>query len=93
MKGDNNMNINPRFSGILMSFIIAFGMSFIMSFVMVAVNIGFSEEFIITWIRAWIIGLSVGFPSAAVIVPLARKAVLYLTSGRNETTCENSDKL
>ena len=80
------MNINQKYSGILMSFIIASGMSFVMSFVMVAVNIGFSEAFINTWIRAWIIGLSVGFPSAAIIVPLARKAVLHLTSGRRETT-------
>jgi hypothetical protein len=92
MKVDNTMNINPRYSGILMSFIIAFGMSFVMSFVMVAVNIGFSEEFIITWTRAWIIGLAVGFPSATLIVPLARKAVLNLTSGRKETTCEGIDK-
>ena len=74
------MKINQRFSGILMSFMVAFGMSLVMSFVMVAANLGFSEKFLTTWFRAWIIGLSVGFPTAAVLVPAARRVVLYLTS-------------
>jgi hypothetical protein len=73
------MKLNPKFSGILMSLMIAFVMSLVMSFVMVVVNLGFSEKFFITWLRAWLIGLSVGFPTAAVIVPLARRVVLYLT--------------
>jgi hypothetical protein len=74
------MKTSPRFAGILMSFIVAFGMSLVMSFVMVVVNLGFSEEFLITWLRAWIIGLSVGFPAAAIIVPYARYLVQYITS-------------
>jgi hypothetical protein len=44
------------------------------------VNLGFSEEFLITWLRAWIIGLSVGFPTAAIIVPFARKLAICITS-------------
>jgi len=74
------MKINPKFSGILVSSIVAFGMSFVMSFVMVLGNLGFPEEFLITWLRAWIIGLLVGFPTAATIVPFARKLAIYLTS-------------
>jgi hypothetical protein len=73
------MKLNPKFTGILMSLMIAFGMSLVMSFVMVLVNLGFSEEFLITWLRAWIIGLSVGFPTAVMIVPFARKIAMYLT--------------
>jgi hypothetical protein len=79
-KGGARMKLNPKFTGILMSFMIAFVMSLVMSFVMVVVNLGFSEEFLITWFRAWIIGLSVGFPTAAIIVPLARNFAIYLTS-------------
>ena len=84
------MKMDPKYSGILMSFIIASGMSFVMSLVMVAVNMGFSEEFIMTWIRAWGVGLAVGFPSAAVIVPLARRAVFYLTSGCRQTAGQDA---
>lgn len=63
-----------------MSFMIAFGMSLVMSFFMVVANLGFSEGFLIIWLRAWITGLSVGFPAAAVLVPAARRFVVYLTS-------------
>jgi biotin carboxylase len=79
-KENRFMKINPRFSGILMSFMVAFGMSLVMSFVMVAANLGFSEKFLSTWVRAWLIGLAVGFPAAAVLVPAARRVVSYLTS-------------
>lgn len=79
-KGDVFVKISPRFAGILTSFIVAFGMSFVMSFVMVVVNLGFSEEFLMSWLRAWITGLSVGFPTAAIVVPFARRVIMDLTS-------------
>ena len=59
---------------------VAFGMSPVMSFVMVLMNLGFSEEFLTTWLRAWIVGLSVGFPTVAIIVPFERRIAIYLTS-------------
>jgi hypothetical protein len=78
--GNMVMKIRPKLAGILVSFMVALGMSLVMSFVMVLVNLGFSEEFLVTWLRAWIIGLSVGFPTAAIIVPFARRIAIYLTS-------------
>jgi hypothetical protein len=79
-KGDAAMKLNPKFSGILMSLMIAFVMSLVMSFVMVVVNLGFTDEFFITWLCAWLTSLSVGFPTAAIIVPFARRLAIYLIS-------------
>lgn len=73
------MVINPKFEGPLMGIIIASGMGFVMSFVMVAVNVGFTDSFLIIWLRAWFVGFLVGFPTAAILVPFARKIVLRLT--------------
>ena len=70
------MRIHPRLAGLVMSFIITLGMSLVMSFTMVAINVGFSEHFLYAWLRSWLVGLIVGFPTAAVIVPLARKVVI-----------------
>ena len=73
------MKINPKFTGVFMSLIIALGMSFVISFAMTAINIGFTNLFLFAWLGSWLIGLLVGFPTAALIVPLARKIVTHLT--------------
>jgi hypothetical protein len=43
---------------------------------MTAINVGFTEYFLFAWLRSWLVGLLVGFPTAAVIVPLAQKVVI-----------------
>jgi hypothetical protein len=70
------MRIHPRLTGTVMSFIITLGMSLVMSFTMTAINVGFTEYFLYAWLRSWLVGLLVGFPTAAVIVPLAQKVVI-----------------
>ncbi|MGD9238680.1 MAG: DUF2798 domain-containing protein [Desulfobacterales bacterium] len=70
------MHIHPRLTGHVMSFIITIGMSLVMSFTMTAINVGFAEYFLYAWLRSWLVGLLVGFPTAAVIVPLAQKVVI-----------------
>ena len=70
------MRIHPRLTGTVMSFIITLGMSLVMSFTMTAINVGFAEYFLYAWLRSWLVGLLVGFPTAAVIVPLAQKVVI-----------------
>ena len=44
-----------------------------MSFAMLALNVGFIEGFFQVWMKGWGIGFVVGFPAAAVIVPVARQ--------------------
>ena len=73
------MLISPKFEGPLMGLIIALGMGCVMSFVMVAMNVGFSDSFLLIWFRAWFVGFLVGFPTATLLVPLARKIVLRIT--------------
>ena len=70
------MRIHPRLTGVVMSFIITLGMSLVMSITMTAINVGFTEYFLYAWLRSWLVGLLVGFPTAAVIVPLAQKVVI-----------------
>ena len=78
------MPISPKFEGPLMGIIIALGMGCVMSFVMVAFNVGFTESFLFIWLRAWFIGFLVGFPTAALLVPFARKRVLRVKGNKRE---------
>jgi len=78
------MSISPKFEGPLMGMIIALGMGCVMSFVMIAMNVGFTESFLLIWFRAWFVGFLVGFPTAALLVPLARKIVLRVTGQKIE---------
>jgi hypothetical protein len=64
----------------MLTFILAAGMSLVMSFVMTAMNVGFSEFFLSAWLRRWGFGFLIGFPTAALIVPFARRIVARLTT-------------
>ena len=78
------MSISPKFEGPLMGMIIALGMACVMSFVMIAINMGFTDSFLFIWLRAWFVGFLVGIPTAALVVPLARKIVLRVTGQKIE---------
>jgi len=78
------LKISPRFTETLLGFFIAMGMSFVMSFAMTATNIGFTDLFIFAWLRGWFIGLLVGFPATAIIVPASRRLVQRLVDTEPE---------
>ena len=48
-------------------------MSFFMSFFMIVVNVGFSKDFMVAWMSSTAIGVLIGFPIAAVAVPLIQR--------------------
>lgn len=72
--------VSQKVYGIIFSLMISLVMSFFMSFFMLVVNVGFAEDFIIAWMGSTAIGLIIGFPIAAIAVPLIQKALQkYLT--------------
>lgn len=71
--------IHPKYAGLLMSLIISFGMSLVMSFSMMAINVGFIENFGMLWMKAWATSFPVAFPTASLMVPMARKLVVKIT--------------
>ena len=51
-----------------------------MSFTMLLINIGIVDNFIFLWLKAWLVSVTVAFPSAILIVPVAQKLASELTS-------------
>lgn len=51
-----------------------------MSLTMLIFNLGFMDNFFKTWLKAWGLGFLVGFPAATLLVPLAQKVTIRLTS-------------
>lgn len=43
-----------------------------MSFFMIIVNVGFTDEFFVAWMGSTLLGLVIGFPIAAIAVPLVQ---------------------
>ncbi|WP_299121463.1 DUF2798 domain-containing protein [uncultured Tenacibaculum sp.] len=68
--------ISQKVYGIIFSLIISFIMSLFMSFFMILINVGFIESFFMAWMGNTAIGLVIGFPIAAIAVPLIRKTLL-----------------
>ncbi|MCF2859460.1 DUF2798 domain-containing protein [Pseudoalteromonas sp. SMS1] len=67
----------PRFNSkrknLLVALFASVGMSFVMSFTMLLVNIGIVDNFILLWLKAWLVSVTIAFPSAILIVPVAQK--------------------
>ncbi|MCG8574250.1 MAG: DUF2798 domain-containing protein, partial [Flavobacteriales bacterium] len=62
--------VSGKVYGIIFSLLISLVMSFFMSFFMIWVNVGFTDEFIVAWMGSTLLGLAIGFPIAAIAVPL-----------------------
>jgi hypothetical protein len=75
-----SMKISPKYAGLMVTLILAITMSLVMSFFMVAMNLGFTEHFLFAWLRSWGLGFLIGFPTAALVVPVARRIVAKLTT-------------
>lgn len=60
-------------SSILVTFLMSLGMSFALSLTNSLINLGLKPSLILFWIQSFTIGVIVGFPSALVVLPAARR--------------------
>ncbi|TQF70031.1 DUF2798 domain-containing protein [Pseudoalteromonas luteoviolacea] len=65
--------LNSKHKSLLVALFASVGMSFVMSFTMLLINIGIVDNFIFLWLKAWLVSVTVAFPSAILIVPVAQK--------------------
>ena len=65
--------VSGKVYGIIFSLLISLVMSLFMSFFMLIINVGFIDGFFVAWMWSTAIGLVIGFPIAAVAVPLIQK--------------------
>lgn len=74
------MKVSEKIYGIIFSLLISLVMSFFMSFFMIWVNVGFTNDFMVAWMGSTVLGLIIGFPIAAIAVPLIQRLLgKYLT--------------
>ncbi len=57
----------------LMTLFIAAGMSLFMSATMLLFNIGLTPDFWLMWTKNWAVSTAIAYPTALVVVPLARR--------------------
>ncbi len=57
----------------LMTLFIAAGMSLFMSATMLLFNIGLTPDFWLMWTKNWVVSTAIAYPTALVVVPLARR--------------------
>ena len=65
--------ISGKFYGFIFSFLIGLVMSLAMSFFALVFYTGFIEGFFVMWMKRVAIGMVIGFPIAAVTVPLIQR--------------------
>ena len=58
---------------------IAVGMSRLMSAAMLLFNVGLTPDFLLMWMKNWVVSVTVAYPTALMIVPMARKITCHLT--------------
>lgn len=70
----------------LTTLFIAAGMSLFMSATMLLVNTGLTPDFWLMWTKNWVVSTAIAYPTALVVVPLARRITRRLA---NFTTAVN----
>jgi hypothetical protein len=73
--------IDPKYTPILVSTVMAVVMSFTMSLFQTVVRIGLVPGVLSVWLTSFAIGLVVAIPTAIVAAPRAQRLVRYLTGG------------
>ena len=57
----------------LMTLLVAAGMSLFMSATMLLFNLGLTPDFWLLWTKNWAVSTTVAYPTALIVVPLARR--------------------
>jgi len=70
----------------LMTLFIAAGMSLILSAAMLLFNTGLTPDFWLMWTKNWAVSTAIAYPTALVVVPLARRVTSRVA---NFTTAVN----
>jgi hypothetical protein len=63
----------------LTTLFVAAGMSLFMSATMLLFNTGLTPDFLLMWTKNWAVSTAIAYPTALVIVPLARRVTSRLT--------------
>ena len=73
------IQIDKKYSGLLMCLLIAFFMSGFMSFAITLINTDVDWGFIVRWLTTWCFSFAIGFPAALIVVPSVKKYVDKIT--------------
>lgn len=70
--------IDPKYSQLLFTFLMALFMSGVMSLVITLYNIGLVDGIAAIWLEAWLFAFVVAFPVINLVLPIVRRLVTLL---------------
>ena len=73
------MQISKRYFGVLVAFFMTLTLDTAITFTMTTINVGWNEEFVTKFLTGWTIAFCVAFPTATIMIPIARRIANKLT--------------